>query len=775
MPSGVALSWESLDTYDSVIVLRNDEYVALLAGSEESYTDSAAPLGYLEYWLIALGFGCRTASPRSRLERGVTEVCEPSAPVIDDTSVSLLVDEEFQVEGVEVRVAITNDTMFGILGSEVWRYTIEVTSPVGTTVTLMDMGFDLNVDVDTTFSDAGMRFDEGDGDGGVLVFQDEGGRMQAPWPGMLSTFVGESTVGPGGAWEERVDVRTTTGLSEAATLDAACVRIWGRSSCTPPSDIECSVDGDDLSVSWSNGAAYESIEVVANGATLAVLAGDATAYDQVRVPPGAYGFQVVGRLAGCEVRSIPCAVEVRLAEYCSDPSLEIAAGTVVVETIDVTTTESAGEVEVYASVIADVVSGWRISVESPEGTTIVLHDGKGGSEAIDAIYSDRGLENTSLRAAGLDLACGCRLEPWGPGRFADLRGEPAAGAWSLEIEANGSAGFLLGWCVRLYETCALAPPSEVSCARSGEGVALSWTNSASYDEVHVYRRTRLIASLPGASTTYTDSAPEGPLDYHVVGFDDALDCGSERARCRPGPVEACSDEAIEVEDDRTYAQTLALSQTFVIGDVEVLVDAGELTAVGGQVHEVSLESPSGTTVVLSRHRYDPVEFGAILFSEAGVGYEFPQREPGVPMRPIGPGRLADFAGELSSGFQDWTLRHHHVAVVNEWCVRVYPAAGPSFGEQFLRGDADGNGVFFAIVDALYVLTYGFLDGPAPPCLDAADMDDSGLISPLLDGLYLLTYGFLDGPAPPAPGLAQCGPDPTDDAVECETPPRCPED
>ncbi len=129
------------------------------------------------------------------------------------------------------------------------------------------------------------------------------------------------------------------------------------------------------------------------------------------------------------------------------------------------------------------------------------------------------------------------------------------------------------------------------------------------------------------------------------------------------------------------------------------------------------------------------------------------------MRPIGPGRLGDFAGELSTGFQDWTLRHHHVATVNEWCVLVYPAAGPSFDAQFVRGDADRNGVLFAIVDALYVLTYRFLDGPAPPGLDAADVDDNDSISPLLDGLYLLTYAFLGGPAPPALGAYTCGSDP----------------
>ena len=89
------------------------------------------------------------------------------------------------------------------------------------------------------------------------------------------------------------------------------------------------------------------------------------------------------------------------------------------------------------------------------------------------------------------------------------------------------------------------------------------------------------------------------------------------------------------------------------------------------------------------------------------------------------------------------------------------------GTLFLRGDADGNGVVFPILDALYILEFGFTSGPAPPCNDAADADDNGVVFPILDALYILEFGFTSGPAPLDPGPDVCGVDPTDDdGVDC---------
>lgn len=45
------------------------------------------------------------------------------------------------------------------------------------------------------------------------------------------------------------------------------------------------------------------------------------------------------------------------------------------------------------------------------------------------------------------------------------------------------------------------------------------------------------------------------------------------------------------------------------------------------------------------------------------------------------------------------------------------------------------------------------------------MNDDGSLD-ISDTIYLLNYLFVSGPPPAAPGPQNCGPDPTDDALDC---------
>ncbi len=91
--------------------------------------------------------------------------------------------------------------------------------------------------------------------------------------------------------------------------------------------------------------------------------------------------------------------------------------------------------------------------------------------------------------------------------------------------------------------------------------------------------------------------------------------------------------------------------------------------------------------------------------------------------------------------------------------------------EFLRGDCDGNGVTSALLDALFLLAWQFVSGPAPPCLDAADVDGNNAVSALLDALHLLVWQFSGGPPPVTPGPGTCGADPdADTSLSCATAP-----
>ena len=94
------------------------------------------------------------------------------------------------------------------------------------------------------------------------------------------------------------------------------------------------------------------------------------------------------------------------------------------------------------------------------------------------------------------------------------------------------------------------------------------------------------------------------------------------------------------------------------------------------------------------------------------------------------------------------------------------ACAVSVGTAFKRGDADGNGAVFGLLDALFILQFAFSGGATPTCMDAADADGNGAVFGLLDALYLLQFSFSNGPAPPTPGPDECGVDPG--GIGCET-------
>ncbi len=90
--------------------------------------------------------------------------------------------------------------------------------------------------------------------------------------------------------------------------------------------------------------------------------------------------------------------------------------------------------------------------------------------------------------------------------------------------------------------------------------------------------------------------------------------------------------------------------------------------------------------------------------------------------------------------------------------------------RFIRGDANASGQI-NISDPVYTLSYLFVNGPAPPCDDAADANDSGDLG-LADAIMTFAHLFADGPPPPAPALT-CGPDETADKLSCDLFPPCP--
>ncbi len=96
-------------------------------------------------------------------------------------------------------------------------------------------------------------------------------------------------------------------------------------------------------------------------------------------------------------------------------------------------------------------------------------------------------------------------------------------------------------------------------------------------------------------------------------------------------------------------------------------------------------------------------------------------------------------------------------------ICTFIATQPSFGADFVRGDANGDGEV-TLADSIYILTQ-VTEGTTPTCADAMDTDDSGDLS-FADGTMVFRH-MIDGRAIPAP-YPTARPDHTADDLGCDS-------
>lgn len=126
-----------------------------------------------------------------------------------------------------------------------------------------------------------------------------------------------------------------------------------------------------------------------------------------------------------------------------------------------------------------------------------------------------------------------------------------------------------------------------------------------------------------------------------------------------------------------------------------------------------------------------------------------------PSATVGTITVLEFRGDLGSPIVPLTF----VTDIGEVTPQALSAIlNIEDSAQFLRGDADGDGIFNGLADALFSLAFQFQGGPSPVCMEAADSDGDSTFNGLSDSLWTLTHQFQGGPPPPAPYPA-CGSDP----------------
>lgn len=90
------------------------------------------------------------------------------------------------------------------------------------------------------------------------------------------------------------------------------------------------------------------------------------------------------------------------------------------------------------------------------------------------------------------------------------------------------------------------------------------------------------------------------------------------------------------------------------------------------------------------------------------------------------------------------------------------------GVLFVRGDANADGQI-DIADPIFLFQYLFAGERGPVCDDAADAAEDGQIN-IADSIHILGHLFMDRPLPDP--LSECGPDPVEEELGCESFPPC---
>lgn len=386
-------------------------------------------------------------------------------------------------------------------------------------------------------------------------------------------------------------------------------------------------------------------------------------------------------------------------------------------------------------------------------------------------------DNVIITRNGLPLVS----VPGGLEAFADLNPIIGPNTYVLTGELTGE----LSTSVSCNVDAELPAPANLTCAQQTDAIVLSWTNIDVYDNIIIERDGFPLATLPGTSESYVDTLPAlGNHDYDVHAVRGAfmttvVPCSATFSVLAPTQL-TCTPDFGSV--------TLTWMGTQPYGFVRIYRDAVLLTELPGDpgsyidttvdegAHDYEIagvlqgteSSLLGCSVIVPVPAITNLACTSAIFDVSLTWANALPDYDGLRLLRDNleiatlPGSATSFDDlGLALGDYDYTI----VANKNGTDSVAVACTATVNGPIFIRGDvnADGN---VDIGDPVAVLGYLFGGSPAPPCLDAGDVNDDGTVN-VADAVYDLTYLFSMGAAP-LPPFPTPGPDPTLDAVGCDT-------
>ena len=289
----------------------------------------------------------------------------------------------------------------------------------------------------------------------------------------------------------------------------------------------------------------------------------------------------------------------------------------------------------------------------------------------------------------------------------------------------------------------------------------------------------------------------------------AQDEGADRMLCDPAdPMKACpgnpccSEHRLEVVFEQSGSSVLHLEHSGLPREMEIgiFLDAANTQVQGWaygiqhdetflEIQEATFEGTDaqkffrGGFQVTTKQHVQGGYISAIVLSVTDNKAVLPRGRNLVSRASyaVNPGKIPEASTVISFSSQ---LRREGSPPVNIVVVDSGSSLKPTFVRDgrviieaslsFHRGDPDGDGRV-SVLDALQLLLFLFLAGPAPSCFEAADFDDDGRIDasdPILILRWLLRHGA--APAAPGPPGSACGRDRSESPAElgCGDYPAC---
>lgn len=426
---------------------------------------------------------------------------------------------------------------------------------------------------------------------------------------------------------------------------------------------------------------------------------------------GAYDYQVCGRPGINQVQE--CAGSLPLTG---------TDGAVTNLAIVSSTSFQIDDVEVDVRIEHPDLTELVITLTSPQGTSMTLHEGgASGNTILDLLWDDSGaFPGTVPWAAGLSI------QPSGPGNLAVFNGENSIGTWNLAISDNvgGGAPVVVAACLMLSSTPGLQVShlttpvlDTISIDRFNTvrdiDVALEITHSFSGDlRVWLESPSGVQVALLNENTTLGpnldlvfdddgDGIPvDGPgsladfvgedvfggwnLEVHdpFPGDDGILhswclriDESEKRKFCLEQPrLQLCDAPQLPISSATNANATINVIDSIQVHDLDVTLDVSH-SWIGDL--DISISSPEQTTVGLIANGLGYVDGIHTVFDDEGIDFD-PQALPTQQsMQAQGPGVLADFFGQSAQG--DWTLGVTDTiasddGVLDSWCLGLLDAA-----------------------------------------------------------------------------------------------------